>query len=245
MKKKIIGTNLVSLIELNGGSITTRLRWHSMPKHARPVGTIVYQEGTSLAHVETGVSVLATSATPFKSAIRRIDAALAVHEIIGAAPSALFEGIMEGWRLAELEIDNDKATAAVTRALHVDDTRAAQLIDSILINVPYDDDVEVPFHNFERVVEGAKQDYVTYCKTHDVTEIIGDPYDDDWTCLCGNDTSAEGFYPVYKGRWIEPLINGPWDSLSVGCASCGRIIDQSTTKVTGRMTDEALLEEQP
>jgi hypothetical protein len=237
MKNKVIGTNLVSLIELNGGSITTRLRWHAMPKSARPVGTIVYQEG---------VSVLATSPTPFKESINIIDTALAIHEIIGAVPNSLFEGIMEGWRLSEThEVDYNKAVSAVGRSIADNAPRAIGLLEAIVVNVPYDPRDEEPFYNFKKVIAAAKDRYETYCRTHDMTTIIGEPYDDDWTCLCGNDTSTEGFYPVHEGRWIEPLISGPWDSLQIGCASCGRIIDQSTTKIIGRMSDEALNEDRP
>jgi hypothetical protein len=69
---------------------------------------------------------------------------------------------------------------------------------------------------------------------------------DDWECLCGNNSGADGFYPVGPdGQWIEPNLGSAWDNVSYGCAGCGRIINQNTFEVTGHMTQEAMAADQP
>jgi hypothetical protein len=80
-------------------------------------------------------------------------------------------------------------------------------------------------------------------------ERIGLVSDSDWICLCGNRPDCDGFYPVAEidgeAQWVEPVVNGPWDSVHYGCSSCGRVIDQDSLAVTGWMTEAARLAEQP
>ena len=65
--------------------------------------------------------------------------------------------------------------------------------------------------------------------------ITNDPaWPDAWTCVCGNTSLSDGFdYCDAAGNEIEPTIRSGWDGFYL-CASCGRIIDQTTLEVVGR-----------
>jgi hypothetical protein len=61
-----------------------------------------------------------------------------------------------------------------------------------------------------------------------------------WICLCGNRPADDGFYPCDKeGNEMEPVKG--WEDLYV-CASCGRIIQQTTLEVVGRNPQPILLQ---
>lgn len=60
-----------------------------------------------------------------------------------------------------------------------------------------------------------------------------------WICLCGNRPADDGFYPCDKeGNEMEPIEG--WEDLYV-CASCGRIIHQTTLEVVGRNSQPILI----
>ena len=230
MKTIITGSNLVSLIQLGNGQITIRRYWHEVPKHGRAVGALTY---------DGAQPVLVTM--DFVSEVPRaqVTAIADVYEILSPVPSALFEGLLEAFRLTELEPDPDKAVAAFTRALCVDAERVGDLMD-VLLHIP-----SLPKTHFRAEYYRALVPYTANAAGEDRSVIRGTPNSDDWECLCGNDGASDGFYPVYNGHWIEPLKSGPWDGILVACAACGRIIDQTTTKVVGRLSDEALSAPQP
>lgn len=71
--------------------------------------------------------------------------------------------------------------------------------------------------------------------------ITHDPNDRDaWRCICGNEPTADGFYPSNQnGNEIEPVKG--WNELYV-CVRCGRIIDQNTLRVVGRNPHPKLLD---
>lgn len=55
-----------------------------------------------------------------------------------------------------------------------------------------------------------------------------------WLCICGNDTSSDGFFPCdTNGNEMVPAEG--WDDLYV-CGRCGRIINQHSLKVIGQNT---------
>ena len=61
----------------------------------------------------------------------------------------------------------------------------------------------------------------------------------DLICLCGNYPAGDGFYPcLADGTEVEPVSEGPWEGRLYCCAQCGRIIDQDTCLVTGRVDVE-------
>jgi len=66
--------------------------------------------------------------------------------------------------------------------------------------------------------------------------------DGDWECVCGNHAAADGFSPCQPGTGqpVEPVIGGPWDEKHNLCWRCGRIIDQDTLAVAGRISEAAL-----
>lgn len=49
---------------------------------------------------------------------------------------------------------------------------------------------------------------------------------DDFLCSCGNTAIGGGFYPMVLSKdgktatEVEPLIDGPWDEHTYGCADC-------------------------
>jgi hypothetical protein len=58
--------------------------------------------------------------------------------------------------------------------------------------------------------------------------------EDAWICICGNTPGTDGFYPCDReGTEIEPAAG--WNDLYV-CARCGRIINQTSLDVVGRIT---------
>ena len=58
---------------------------------------------------------------------------------------------------------------------------------------------------------------------------IDAPAEDDWRCACGNQSHLDGFYPSLEdGTTVEPNVGGPWNEKLVVCATCGRIMDQTT-----------------
>lgn len=67
----------------------------------------------------------------------------------------------------------------------------------------------------------------------------GDP--DEWICLCGNTSFADGFAACDStGKEMEPTIESDWNGLFV-CVRCGRIIENSTREVVGqRPTPDAV-----
>lgn len=61
--------------------------------------------------------------------------------------------------------------------------------------------------------------------------------DGQWTCICGNNEMANGFYPCDEhGHQIGQLVDGVWNQVLLVCDACGRIIDQNTLAVVGRVT---------
>lgn len=57
---------------------------------------------------------------------------------------------------------------------------------------------------------------------------------DAWICICGNEPSENGFYPVNsKGQEVEPTPED-WDTDNYKCAQCGRIINQNSLEVVGQ-----------
>ncbi len=53
--------------------------------------------------------------------------------------------------------------------------------------------------------------------------------DDDWRCLCGNTTEADGFFACnWAGQQMEP--KGDWPGLYV-CFRCKRVVDGETSEV--------------
>jgi hypothetical protein len=55
-------------------------------------------------------------------------------------------------------------------------------------------------------------------------------------CLCGNTPDMDGFYPCLPGGTeVEPDAGGPWDGKHYLCHGCGRIINQDTLEVAGRV----------
>lgn len=63
---------------------------------------------------------------------------------------------------------------------------------------------------------------------------------DAWQCICGNDVMTGGFYPSDPNvpYEVEPVIGGTWDEKHILCATCGRIMDQSTLTPNPESTDE-------
>ena len=56
-------------------------------------------------------------------------------------------------------------------------------------------------------------------------------------CRCGNNPSDTGFQPcLADGEVVEPTVEGPWEGRLYVCGDCGRIIDQETCLVTGRVS---------
>ena len=63
---------------------------------------------------------------------------------------------------------------------------------------------------------------------------------DAWACICGNTPSDDGFSTCNDaGEDCEPVIGGEWDEL-YRCDNCGRIIDQRTLVIVGRVDLAAL-----
>jgi hypothetical protein len=63
-------------------------------------------------------------------------------------------------------------------------------------------------------------------------KITHEPQDKDaWLCLCGNQPSEDGFYPVNSnGMEVEPTKED-WDTENYICNRCGRIINQNTLEI--------------
>ncbi len=55
----------------------------------------------------------------------------------------------------------------------------------------------------------------------------------DWTCLCGNYASLDGFFPCDEtGREVEPTPVD-WHTNLYICAQCNRLIDVNTAEIRG------------
>ena len=62
---------------------------------------------------------------------------------------------------------------------------------------------------------------------------------DAWICMCRNTPVADGFFPCDdEGKETEPVTG--WKDLYV-CAKCGRIIDQKSLEVVGRVSHSQTL----
>lgn len=60
-------------------------------------------------------------------------------------------------------------------------------------------------------------------------------YPEAWVCICNNTISTVGFDTCTpEGQLCEPTNDGPWVSHYL-CTECGRIIDQDTLEVIGRV----------
>jgi hypothetical protein len=59
----------------------------------------------------------------------------------------------------------------------------------------------------------------------------------DFTCLCGNVASSDGFIASdIKGNELEPIIGGKWKNLYT-CNRCGRVINQDTLEVVNKVKE--------
>lgn len=64
--------------------------------------------------------------------------------------------------------------------------------------------------------------------------------EDGWVCLCGNMPADDGFYPCTRaGTCVEPTPEAWLENLYV-CNRCGRIIEQNTLNVVGRIDLEKI-----
>jgi len=72
-----------------------------------------------------------------------------------------------------------------------------------------------------------------------VTVSLGDANDHaSWACLCGNTPRLEGFYPCdAEGQIVEPTPE-TWTTDCYVCDRCGRIINQATREVVGRVRNQ-------
>jgi hypothetical protein len=61
--------------------------------------------------------------------------------------------------------------------------------------------------------------------------------DGDWLhCRCGNTPDQTGFQPCLPdGTEADPVEGGQWGGLLYVCGDCGRIVNQDTLEVTGRV----------
>jgi hypothetical protein len=87
------------------------------------------------------------------------------------------------------------------------------------------------------MTEMAEREFIAYEKEYD-----GSDYKDAWVCICGNNPTADGFFPCdAQGNEMSPAIGSGWKDLYV-CARCGRIIKQGTLEVVGRNPHPKMLE---
>ena len=64
--------------------------------------------------------------------------------------------------------------------------------------------------------------------------VFSNEYNDDWTCLCGNEAAWDGYYNAagpHDPRNVEDDDSFEWDGKSVVCDRCGRIMDATTHRV--------------
>lgn len=62
---------------------------------------------------------------------------------------------------------------------------------------------------------------------------------DAWLCVCGNEPWEDGFYPCSKDG--IPCEGGPeWEGTYYICDRCGRIINEDTCYVIGKISTLAL-----
>ena len=51
-------------------------------------------------------------------------------------------------------------------------------------------------------------------------------------CLCGNKVGLSGFDTCLpNGLVVEPLVDGPWDDVSILCLGCLGVINQDTLEI--------------
>ncbi len=55
--------------------------------------------------------------------------------------------------------------------------------------------------------------------------------DDAFECLCGNVPWSNGFFPIEGNTEVDPVPED-WTSNEYVCNRCGRVIDQTTLRVT-------------
>jgi hypothetical protein len=80
--------------------------------------------------------------------------------------------------------------------------------------------------------EGKVREILTRELAENVVKSYGD-----LICRCGNNPSDTGFQPCLPdGTVVEPTAEGPWEGKLYVCGDCGRIIDQETCLVTGRVS---------
>jgi len=64
---------------------------------------------------------------------------------------------------------------------------------------------------------------------------------DAWVCICGNNPSEDGFYPVNEdGHEVEPTVED-WKTNEYFCARCGRVIDQDSLEVVRQLDPKEIV----
>lgn len=64
---------------------------------------------------------------------------------------------------------------------------------------------------------------------------------DAWVCICGNEPSELGFYPINdKNEEVEPTKED-WQTNQYFCAQCGRVIDFDTLEVVRQVPLENIV----
>lgn len=61
-----------------------------------------------------------------------------------------------------------------------------------------------------------------------------------WLCICGNDASDAGFFPINdQDQEVEPTPKD-WQTNQYCCGRCGRVIDQDTLEVVRQVNLAAI-----